>query len=92
MKWLRCFPHVLFIWEVTKRFVEQNWTKCTRCQALKKELGYEKSSQLMVPFFTKMLDFVRNNGKEPILWCELDRIYPPAYRLPVSISKRCDLG
>lgn len=58
--------------------VEQNWTKCTRCQALKEELGYEKSSQLMIPFFNKMLDFVRKNEKEPILWCELDRIYPPA--------------
>lgn len=58
--------------------VEQNWTKCTRCQTLKNELGYKESSQLMIPFFSKMLDFVRQEGKDPILWCELDEIYAPA--------------
>lgn len=43
-----------------------------------KELGYQKASQLMIPFFDRMLTFVQENGKTPILWCELDRIYPPA--------------
>ena len=58
--------------------VEKNWTKCERCQAMMKELGYQKASQLMIPFFDRMLTFVQENGKTPILWCELDRIYPPA--------------
>ena len=40
--------------------------------------GYEKPSQLMIPFFNRMLDIVRKNGKEAILWCELDNIWPPA--------------
>lgn len=58
--------------------VEKNWTKCTRCQALMQKLEYKKASQLMVPFFEQMLTFVKENKKEPILWCELDNIYPPA--------------
>lgn len=58
--------------------IEKNWTKCTRCQALMKENGYTKASQLMVPFFDRMLDFVRKDGKQPILWCELDNIRVPA--------------
>lgn len=58
--------------------VEKNWTKCERCQAMMKESGYRKASQLMIPFFGRMLSFVRDNGKTPILWCELDNIYPPA--------------
>lgn len=58
--------------------VEKNWTKCERCRAMQKELGYQKASQLMIPFFDRMLSFVEDNGKTPILWCELDRIYPPA--------------
>ena len=58
--------------------VEKNWTKCSHCQALVKELGYAKASQLMIPFFDRMLSFVRENGKTPMLWCELNSIYPPA--------------
>lgn len=58
--------------------VEKNWTKCVCCQAMMKELGYQKASQLMIPFFGRMLSFVEDNGKTPILWCELDNIYPPA--------------
>lgn len=58
--------------------IEQNWTKCDRCRAMMKKFGYQKASQLMIPFFQRMLSFVEANGKEPILWCELDNIYPPA--------------
>lgn len=58
--------------------IEKNWTKCERCQAMMKEWGCQKASQLMIPFFAKMLNFVREDGKEPILWCELDNVYPPA--------------
>lgn len=58
--------------------IEKNWSKCSRCQSLMKQLGYTKPSQLMNHFFEKMLSFVRENGKEPVLWCELNNIYPPA--------------
>ena len=58
--------------------IEKNWTQCSRCQAMMKKLGYQKASQLMIPFFSRMLSFVQENNKTPILWCELDNIYPPA--------------
>lgn len=58
--------------------IEKNWTKCERCQKMMKELKYEKASQLMIPFFDRMLSFVRADGKQPILWCELDNIRMPA--------------
>lgn len=58
--------------------IEKNWTKCERCRAMMKELGYTKASQLMIPFFNRMLDYVRQDGKEPILWCELDEVRMPA--------------
>ena len=58
--------------------IEKNWTQRTRCQAMMKELGYQKASQLMIPFFSRMLSFVQENNKTPMLWCELDNIYPPA--------------
>lgn len=32
----------------------------------------------MIPFFDRMLSFVRADGKQPILWCELDNIRMPA--------------
>ncbi len=58
--------------------VPANWAKCGDCQSLMKEYGYARPSQLMIPFFDKILSFVRANGKKPILWCELNNIYPPA--------------
>lgn len=58
--------------------IEKNWSKCVNCQSLMKELGYTKTSQLMIPFFNRMLSFIEENGKSPILWCELDNIYAPA--------------
>lgn len=58
--------------------IPENWAKCDSCLALMQQLGYDSPSQLMIPFFDKMLGFVRQNGKKPILWCELNNIYPPA--------------
>jgi hexosaminidase len=58
--------------------IDKNWGKCDRCQALMKEKGYTKASQLMIPFFDKMLGYVREAGKQAILWCELNSIYYPA--------------
>lgn len=58
--------------------IPRNWAKCDSCLAMMEKLGYTQPSQLMIPFFDKMLGFVRDNGKKPILWCELNNIYPPA--------------
>ncbi|MBQ8336129.1 MAG: beta-N-acetylhexosaminidase [Bacteroidaceae bacterium] len=58
--------------------VKENWAKCDDCLAMMREAGYAKPSQLMMPFFGRMLDIVRRNGKEAIMWCELDNIRPPA--------------
>lgn len=58
--------------------IEKNWAKCDSCIALMKKNGYNSPKQLMNIFFGKMLTLVRQNGKKPILWCELDNIYPPA--------------
>lgn len=59
--------------------IEENWMRCERCRALMKEKGYAKVSELMGYFFGRILPYVRDNGKEAILWCELDNI-----RMPVS--------
>ena len=58
--------------------VKENWAKCPDCLAMMQQLGYDKPSQLMIPFFNNILGAVRNNGKKAILWCELDNIWPPA--------------
>ncbi len=58
--------------------VKENWAKCPDCRAMMEELGFEKPSQLMIPFFGRILETVRSNGKEAILWCELDNMWPPA--------------
>ena len=58
--------------------VKENWAKCPHCLELMQQLGYEKPSQLMIPFFNNILSIVRDNGKRAILWCELDNIWPPA--------------
>lgn len=58
--------------------IKENWAKCNDCLAMMRQAGYEKPSQLMIPFFNRILDIVRKNGKEAILWCELDNIWPPA--------------
>lgn len=58
--------------------VKENWAKCSDCAKMMQEYGFENPSQLMKPFFARILDTVRANGKEAILWCELDNIWPPA--------------
>lgn len=58
--------------------VPENWAKCDACKAMMERLGYTKPTQLMVPFFDRILSEVRKNGKKPILWCELNNIWPPA--------------
>lgn len=58
--------------------INANWAKCEDCLALMRKSGYDSPEQLMNIFFGKMLDLVRKNGKNPVLWCELDNIWPPA--------------
>ena len=58
--------------------IEANWTQCEHCRNLMKKMGYTQASQLMIPFFDRMLGYVRENKKEAILWCELDNIRQPA--------------
>ena len=57
--------------------IDTNWGTCTHCQARMKELGYTRTSQLMIPFFNRMFSILEQKGKSPILWCELDSIFPP---------------
>lgn len=59
--------------------VPANWAKCADCQTMMHKHGYAKATQLMTPFFDRILSAVREGGKKPILWCELDNIYPPAH-------------
>lgn len=58
--------------------VKENWAKCDDCKKMMEANGYTTPSQLMIPFFNKILDSVRRCGKQAILWCELDNIWPPA--------------
>ena len=58
--------------------VPANWAKCADCRSMMHEHGYTKATQLMTPFFDRILEVVRAHGKRPILWCELNNIYPPA--------------
>lgn len=58
--------------------VPANWAKCERCAEMMRQAGYTEATQLMIPFFDRILSAVRDNNKKPILWCELDNIYPPA--------------
>ncbi len=58
--------------------VPVNWAQCPHCQELMRKHNYTKATQLMTPFFNRILATVRQCGKRAILWCELDNIYPPA--------------
>ena len=58
--------------------IDRNWAQCARCRQLMKQYGYSEARQLMSPFFDRILKSLRLAGKSPILWCELDAIYPPA--------------
>ena len=58
--------------------IKENWAKCPDCLALMKKSGYNSPEELMNIFFGKMLTLVRRYGKEPVMWCELDNIWPPA--------------
>ena len=58
--------------------VPENWAKCPDCRRMMEKKGYTKPTQLMQPFFEEVLSYVKQGGKTPVLWCELNNIYPPA--------------
>ncbi len=58
--------------------INKNWGMCERCKKLMSEKGYTQASQLMIPFFERMLGFVKEGGKQAMLWCELNDIRYPA--------------
>lgn len=58
--------------------IPKNWAQCDLCRTLMEKRKYTKPSQLMIPFFENILGSVRKYGKKPILWLELNNVYPPA--------------
>ena len=59
--------------------IDKNWAVCQRCRQLMEQKGYTKVAQLMGYFFTNIIGCVREKGKTPVLWCELDNIWMPAH-------------
>lgn len=58
--------------------IDKNWGHCPDCRALMEAHGFHHVSEVMGYFFTRIHDIVRQNGKELMLWCELDNIRMPA--------------
>ncbi len=71
--------------------MEKNWGMCPRCRALMEEKGFRKTDELMGWFFGRIGESVRRNGKEMLLWCELDNIRMPAERFLFDYPKDCTL-
>lgn len=71
--------------------MEKNWGVCPRCRALMKEKGFRKTDELMGWFFGRIEKSVKRNGKEMLLWCELDNIRMPAERFLFDYPKDCTL-
>lgn len=58
--------------------IAANWDKCTTDSVLVESLELKSSTELMGYFFEKIFKSVRKNGKQPMMWCELDNVYMPA--------------
>ncbi len=58
--------------------IDSNWAKCKDCTEMMKREGYQKPSQLMIPFFNRIFSMLKQHDKKAVLWCELDNIYYPA--------------
>lgn len=71
--------------------IEKNWGHCPDCQKLMQTQGYTKTSEIMGYFFGRIHEIVRQNGKELMLWCELDNIRMPAHSFLFSYPKDCTL-
>lgn len=59
--------------------IDANWGKCVNDSVLVERLGLESPVELMGYFFDNIFKSVRKNGKQAMMWCELDNIYMPAY-------------
>lgn len=71
--------------------MEKNWGVCPRCRALMEKKGFRKTDELMGWFFKRIEESVKRNGKEMMLWCELDNIRMPAERFLFDYPKDCTL-
>lgn len=71
--------------------IEKNWGHCPDCQSLMQAQGYHQVSELMGYFFGRIHQIVHNNGKELMLWCELDNIRMPAHKFLFPYPKDCIL-
>lgn len=60
--------------------IEKNWGHCEACQALRQRLGLQGNDELMGYFFSHLWPLLHEAGKKPILWIEMDNIWPPATR------------
>lgn len=71
--------------------IDKNWAECSRCRDLMDEKGYKEVRELMGYFFGRMDEFVKDNGKELLLWCELDNIRMPAHDFLFDYPVGCTL-
>lgn len=71
--------------------MEKNWVECKKCQAFMMQKGYEQPAELMGYFFKRIHEIVKQNGKELLLWCELDNIRMPARKFLFDYPEDCTL-
>lgn len=71
--------------------IEKNWGECRRCRALMEEKGYRDVREVMGYFFERMYQLIKAEGKELMLWCELDNIRMPAEEFLFEYPKDCTL-
>lgn len=71
--------------------IEKNWEVCGKCRKRMEEEGYRQPAELMGYFFKRIQQIVKQNGKEMLLWCELDNIRLPAHRFLFDYPQDCTL-
>lgn len=59
--------------------IDKNWGRCPHCRKLMDTLGYHEVRELMGYFFGRIHQLVQQQGKEMMLWCELDNVRLPAH-------------
>lgn len=71
--------------------LDKNWGKCPECRKLMENQGMKNTSELMGYFFRRIHKLARQNGKETMLWCELDQVRMPAHDFLFPYDKGCIL-
>ncbi len=71
--------------------IDKNWGQCPQCQKLMNTLGYREVRELMGYFFGRIHQLVQQQGKEMMLWCELDNIRLPAHEFLFPYPKEAIL-